>query len=137
MDNFEINQLKIVHGVLKEFAYGFGFYTTKRSLQDLDCGLEKLEVILSKIRKFYEFQKESQKFFKEWGCHNDIQIVEFSEEEIKISIKALQKIFEYLDDEDIGTRIGYTSNEIKETKQNFENFLSTSTFGSSKNPNSP
>ena len=43
-------------------------------------------------------------------------------------IKALDKIFDYLDDDDIDTRVGYSPYEIKETRETMENFLALTLF---------
>lgn len=119
IDDLEVKDLKVIFSVLKEFAWGFNFYTSEKSLQELGVKIENLEVILDNLKKNFK----AQHFFEEWGCYDDTQMVRLSEEEINISIRALDKIFNYLEGEDIDTRIGYASIEIKKVKRKLEDFL--------------
>ena len=107
--NFSDMDLRIINNVINEFCNGL-YIADLQSV--LSCNSEKLEQILCIMDNAFN----NMRFFKKWGCYDSTLESSLNRDQIKIVIKGLDEIFNYLNDGDIDTRIGYPPNALEKVK---------------------
>ena len=107
--NFSDKDLIIINNVSNEFCNGLNI---KNYVEELSLTQESICFLLHKMKEM----KKEKEFFEEWSLNEEIDDMKISGNEVHTIIKILDKIFYYLDADDIYTRIGYPVDEIEKVK---------------------